>query len=300
MRGLVFFDSGWRMIEGNNNYENDFNTQDTDFLMNGFSVITPLSFSDPALHTRHPYEESGDNDRTVEYLALLTHPIILDNTDAIMKFDEIVLVEPGEDGTEFGDDQFWDYVIVEGSKDTGVTWIPLYPGYDSRINTIWNSTYNSTITNGYSQAVGASNMLRVREIDLLAEEAFTGGDTILIRFRLFSDALSYGWGWVVDNLQIQGDISGLNNEIFLDDHVLIYPNPTSDFVSIRGKLKSGITNVNIGMVDLLGRNIIHKKTEIFSGELFETINISDVEPGIYLLKIESGNKRASFTLIVSN
>jgi hypothetical protein len=34
-----------------------------------------------------------------------------------MTFDEIVLVEPGESYADFGDTEFWDYVIVEGSND---------------------------------------------------------------------------------------------------------------------------------------------------------------------------------------
>ena len=33
---------------------------------------------------------------------------------------------------------------------------------------------------------------------------FTAGDTILIRFRLFSDNKTNGWGWATDNIYIQG------------------------------------------------------------------------------------------------
>lgn len=280
-------------------YENDFNTASNDFLLQEFSYVTPDNFSDPALHTPHPYEESGDNNKSVEYIALLTYPIILDNTDARMRFDEIVLVEPGENGTVFGDDEFWDYVIVEGSKDTGMTWYPLMIGYDSRINTIWNVTYTSTISDGNSLAAGASNMLRTREIDLLAEDAFNGGDVILIRFRLFSDAFSYGWGWVIDNLQIQGDFSDIESTLFVKNNAWIYPNPASNMVTLKGKLKAGISKVRINISDLLGRNIVSKEIEITSEELNETISLSGFEPGLYLLTVESGNRVSTFKLIVS-
>ena len=44
--------------------------------------------------------------------------------NATLSFDEIALVEPGDPGSVFGDPAFWDYVVVEGSRD-GVTWLPV-------------------------------------------------------------------------------------------------------------------------------------------------------------------------------
>jgi hypothetical protein len=122
---------------------------------------------------------------------------------------------------------------------------------------------------------------------------------ILIRFRLFSDALSYGWGWVIDNLQIQGDFSGIENTIFMDDNTRIFPNPASDNIILQGKLKPGISKIRINISDLLGRNILTKDLDIYSEELYETINLSSYHPGFYLLKVISGNKVASFRLIIS-
>jgi hypothetical protein len=280
-------------------YENDFNTPSNDFLLKGFSYITPDHFDDQALHTIHPYEESGTGEKNIEYYAILTHPIRLDQTEALMKFDEVVLVEPGEDGTVFGDEQFWDYVIVEGSKDTGMTWHPLFQGYDSGINTIWKSTYTNTISNGVSQAVGRSNLLRRREIDLLAEEEFNGGDVLLIRFRLFSDPFSYGWGWVIDNLRIQADFSGIENSLFIDNNVWIYPNPVSDIITIEGKLKPGISTLSITITDLLGRNILTREIEISNDELHESINLSGFEPGMYLIHVKSDNVIHTLKIILS-
>ncbi len=42
-----------------------------------------------------------------------------------MSFDEIVLVEPGETGTSYGDEEFWDYIVIEGSKDDVNTWLAI-------------------------------------------------------------------------------------------------------------------------------------------------------------------------------
>ena len=54
----------------------------------------------------------------------------------IISYNELVLVEPGETGSLFGSSGFYDYVILEASKDFGKTWFNLIDGYDSRLYTI--------------------------------------------------------------------------------------------------------------------------------------------------------------------
>ncbi len=281
-------------------YENDFNGAADDFLKNGFNIDSPASFTNPALHTRHPYEQTGESEKSIEYEAILTYPIILKETDAWMAFDEIVLVEPGETGTVFGDYEFWDYVIVEGSKDTGSSWHPLFTGYDSRINTLWFSTYNSTLNEGNSEAFGAANMYRERMINLLAEDEFNGGDDILIRFRLYSDAFAYGWGWAIDNIRIQGDLSGTGNDLFMDNDIRVFPNPVSGIFTIEGRVVQGISQVNVILTDILGRALFHREFSV-TGETFrERIDLSGNEPGIYLITVSSGDKIAILKIIKSD
>ena len=53
---------------------------------------------------------------------MLRHPLKFNESGMLINFNEIVLVEPGEDGSVFGSDDFYDYVIVEGSKNFGKTW----------------------------------------------------------------------------------------------------------------------------------------------------------------------------------
>lgn len=281
-------------------YENDLNGEEADFLKNGFFIDTPAGFNDPALHTRHPYEQTGDANKSIEYEAILTHPIILRATDALMKFDEIVLVEPGEAGTVFGDYEFWDYVVVEGSKDKGATWYPLFPGYDSRINTLWLSTYNTTLQDGNSQALGAANLFRERTINLIAEDEFNAEDTILIRFRLYSDAFAWGWGWAIDNIRIQGDLSGTGGDLFVGNDIRVFPNPASGTITIEGRLKQGIQDVDVSILDILGRELFRRKFSV-TGEIFrERIDISGNEPGIYLIVVASGDKRNLLKIIKSD
>jgi hypothetical protein len=78
-------------------------------------VFTEDGFENGALHSPHPYPSPDMDDTEFNFETILKYPVIL-NENATMSFDEIVLVEPGTNGTVYGDFEFWDFVIVEGSK----------------------------------------------------------------------------------------------------------------------------------------------------------------------------------------
>ena len=123
-------------------------------------------------------------------------------SNAFLAYKDVAIVEPGEPGSVFGDESFYDYVIVEGTKD-GMNWIPLADGYDCRYDATWLNAYNS------SSSISES-LFRNHEINLLNK--FNAGDQIMIRFRLFADGFVTGWGWVIDDLEIQGRIVGVEDE----------------------------------------------------------------------------------------
>lgn len=190
-------------------YSNNFNAVTQDFFGdNLFSITTPTGFSNGAIHTTHPYPNGAGAASTSNFVYQLRIPIRLKSADATLKFDEIVLVEPGEPGTKYGDAEFWDYVIVEGSKDGGLTWKPIVDGYDARANAAWLTRFNSSNDGGdpaNSTGNGDPTLFKTRTIDMLANKNFIAGDEIAIRFRLLADQLVHGWGWAIDNLKIQID-----------------------------------------------------------------------------------------------
>lgn len=190
-------------------YSNDFNTATTDFFGDSqFSITKPAGFADNAIHTTHPYPNGSGPNSESSFVYQLSVPIRLKATDANLKFDEIALIEPGEDGAPFGNPGFYDYVVVEGSKDGGVTWKTLVNGYDARANAAWLAKYNSASDNANppnSTGAGDPTLFRTRTINMLANNNFAAGDEIVIRFRLFADQLVHGWGWAIDNLKIQID-----------------------------------------------------------------------------------------------
>jgi hypothetical protein len=199
-------------------YEQTFDTNISDFYLKGMNISKTVGFPTSALQSAHPYadgtEESYDggsgSDRFTNSDAVFLKPIKLNARKSIMSFDEIVLVEPGEQGEAFlnadgsVNRSFYDYVIVQGSKDGGKTWLNFRDGWDSNVNSTWLSVWESSVdANGNSTALPSSALIRNREINLFASGKFSPGDQVLIRFRLHADVGGHGWGWAIDNLKIQ-------------------------------------------------------------------------------------------------
>jgi hypothetical protein len=203
--------------ETQDSYANDFDAvgASDDFFGTGFSITTPAGFNSAAIHSTHPYlaGEAFEGDSLVTTYQLKV-PIRVRETDALIKFEEIVLVEPGESGSSFGDPDFYDYVVVEGSLDGGITWEPVANGYDSRAQSVWFTRFNSAITDGSSTATGDPTLYKARQLNLLNK--YDAGDVVVLRFKLYSDQLATGWGWAIDNLKIQVDET---NPVVYNDHV---------------------------------------------------------------------------------
>ncbi len=210
-------------------YSNNFNSPTTDFFGdNLFSIATPSGFANGSINTTHPYPQSDPKD-SISYVYELRIPIKLKSSEsASLTFDEIVLVEPGDaTATTWPNALFYDYVIVEGSKDGGTTWKKLINGYDCRAQADWLSKWNSSVDkNGNSLAVGDPSLFKNRSIDMTASGYFKKGDVIVIRFRLMSDQLASGWGWAIDNLKIQIDETP---PTILHNHLDFITSTTSSF-----------------------------------------------------------------------
>ncbi len=69
-------------------------------------------------------------------------------------------------------------------------------------------------------------------------------------------------------------------DLNLDKILTVYPNPVTDILTI----KSESTLSKITILDLNGKILLTKKTDL------NQINLSNIETGIYLLKIKTGNK----------
>ncbi len=222
-------------------YTNDFSDGgDEDFFGEGFQRKLVNKFNrDWAIHSDHPYE----NDRGITYT--LSSPIKVSADNAFMRYRDIALIEPGESGSQFGDEDFWDYVVVEATKNAA-DWIPLADGYDARYDQAWLDAY----TNDQD---GEFDLYVDHELNLL--DHFSAGDTILIRFRLFADPFVNGWGWAIDNIEIQGTLTTLEKSFVKGparfNLMPNYPNPFNPTTRIAFSLAENAP-VNLTIYDIRG------------------------------------------------
>lgn len=106
-----------------------------------------------------------------------------------------------------------------------------------------------------------------------------------------------GWAnrvWVLGNNDIQtayGNCSALTLSTFSDviESVTLYPNPTSDFV----RISAGESIDLVRVFDVTGRVVKESSPEKSDFSL----NVSNLSKGVYLVKLNAGNKEATTKLI---
>ena len=270
-------------------YATNFNAINNDFLLDRFIISQQANFENPNLHTAHPYPTADDENRAeLNLTATLRAPIIVAETDAFIKYKDVAIVETGEEGTTFGDSEFWDYVIVEGTKD-GINWLPLINGYDADFNQTWKDAYDN-------ESNGRSSLFVNHEIDML--QTFEAGDTIQVRFRLYSDPFAAGWGWAIDDLQIQTDkvVTGINDPE-IAKNIVLYPNPSNGIFSVeinnvlQGKLE-------VAVLDIQGKEVYLSEVNNPSGFKNLSIDISQKPKGTYFLRLQNGKDIITKRLII--
>ena len=277
-------------------YASNFDSDNNDFEVSDFSINRPYGFSTGNLHTMNPYPESSVENEKFSLIAQLKYPIILEE-NGMMSFDEVVLVEPGEKGTVYTEELFWDYVIVEGSKDNGKSWLPVTEGYDSGADELWNTQFNGSLKSAVSEATGADNLFLTQRINLTQETSFEAGDTVLFRFRLASDQQVTGWGWAIDNLSIQS-VTTDANDILAEDQVSIYPNPFQSSIYVDGVEGDG-SDLDIVVTDLYGKTVF-RETRYSSYDQKIKVDLPNIAPGIYLASITDNNSISINQKIIKN
>ena len=270
-------------------YSTGFENQTNDFILHDFDIYLDEGFQNRALHSPHPYPSPDEDNMELNFVTALKHPVILDG-NATMSFDEVVLVEPGNDGTTFGDIEFWDYVIVEGSNDKGKTWLPLADGYDSREHLVWEESFYSSIADMNSTTVGSADLFIRKEIDMLANGNFSQGDTILIRFRLFSDPYAHGWGWAIDNLQIQVPVSASTATVS-PGHIQVYPNPFKGTFTIATHSNDFINLLQFDIYNMHGQKIKSVTHKNITGPVTSEITIENANSGLYLVVVKENGRQ---------
>jgi hypothetical protein len=274
-------------------YITDFSDASDDFFNTGFGITQPAGFTSPALHTKHPYESPEENGDSINYIALLKTPVTLDTAGMIISFMEVVLVEPGETGSQFGTEEFYDYVIVEGSRNFGKTWFRFADGYDSRYVSTWAASYNNSIVGSNSTYVGTESIMKQHTFNINESASISAGDTLLIRFRLFSDPYANGWGWVIEDLSIGAPVSAINDEEIKP--FILFPNPGNGLINIRNISDSGGKIIRYNVFNSTGTSVASGFT---SGTNDDLIDISFMRSGMYFVTLYYPGRISTFKYIL--
>ncbi|WP_138503253.1 T9SS type A sorting domain-containing protein [Spirosoma lacussanchae] len=283
----------------------------SDFATAGLNLNQPAGFSDPALHSDHPYRNGADYLGRTQAEATLLVPIrIAANPDsAVIRFDEIALIQPADYATQFGEPGFNDYAIVEGSADNGRSWRPLVDGYNALDQTDWLAAYNRSLVDGTligernSNTVGLPALYKRRTIPLIGAGGFRAGETILIRFRLFIDRINYGWGWAIDNLRIQVPPPPivLGNEPISAASVTVFPNPlTSGLLTVRADYHKPIGRAELRVTDLTGRLVWRTTLPASGTSLNRQIDLSSLPTGLYRLQLNLGDAVLTRQILIAH
>ena len=265
-------------------YTNDFDRPTQDFFGNGFAVTTPEGFQNGAIHSDHPYRNGAGPKNESNYTFQLQIPVLLAEENPVIRFDEIVLVEPGAEGSTFEDDDFFDFVIVEGSVDGGVTWHAFAPGYDSRDNSVWLTRYKQEVVDDNSQSPGDPQLFRSRTIDMLENGSFSVGDEVLIRFRLFADQLAHGWGWAVDNLSIQSPVTDVEHPA--SNTFQIFPVPVRSELILQLE-ESSPGSLELAIYNLQGMEVHAQLIQSDTGIYDVQIGLEGLEDGLYVVRVRT-------------
>lgn len=265
-------------------YYTGFTASGNDFILYDFSVNLFNGFADPALHSPHPYPSPDADNQEIQLTATLRVPIIVRERGRIA-WEEVVLVEPGEEGARYGSEEFYDYVIAEGSNDGGKSWLPLLNGYDSGSRPAWKSAYNSKINGQNSVYQGTRDLYARREFLITGNGNFREGDTLLIRFRLYSDFYAHGWGWAIDNLDIQQNLTASEPLAGVQPDFQLWPNPATDRIHflVEGGDPSG--DYSIVITDLAGRTLLSLPPGTIVAGQSASLSLDPLPPGLYFVRL---------------
>jgi hypothetical protein len=277
-------------------YSSTFDDNDDDFGLSDFSISSASGFNGKILHTTHPYPLSAIENEHYNMTAALKYPIIVKDGGKL-SFNEVVLVETGI--TDNYTSGYVDYVIVEASKDGGYSWLPLTRQYDSSVEESWYTTFKSAFNNNTSSAAGNEGLFVKRNINLTGNTGLAEGDTVTIRFRLASDRSVNGWGWAIDDINIQQTYT-YSDEVATESKVSVYPNPFRTGINIKtyNPGYSGFNPVEIIITDITGKTIMHKtEAESFMSPEIK-IDLSDKQPGLYIVNIKDSKSSVSTHKII--
>lgn len=181
-----------------------------------------------------------------------------------------------------------DASTIAGADACWIDYIIL-PDYIPRYNVTFNVTLNGIPYSGATVFLEGYNTITTNN----------NGSAVFSAYQMTSGQLKYrvcinenlsdsGYVFINNNLNIQVNFSTTNLTPQRPSNVVIYPNPVTDFLTIN---TPNLTKISI--YDLHGQKLIDYTTS----KQTEKLNLSSLKAGIYMLTIETDNKKHTYKLV---
>lgn len=177
--------------------------------------------------------------------------------------------------------QYTDSLIVYLTYDCGSQWVRLLSlGQDSLGNfATADPTSNNFIPQSETDWCGSEGNPPCPAIDLTPWKGYAD---LRIVFESYN---GFGNNLFIDNVSIEGTLSGVMPDETVSDMVTLYPNPAEDFFRI--KRVEPAANAVVTIKDLSGRILFTSAFKGSESPKFSTVNF---KPGIYLIEIRCEDK----------
>ncbi len=181
----------------------------------------------------------------------------------------------------------WDVLYIEYTVDKGISWSILGSASDPNW---YNSSYHSIerpITVG-KQWTGTDLSLKEYSYNLAA---LNNESNIVFRFVFASDQASNEEGVLIDNFTIDATAILAVNE-YEKNSLKVYPNPSNGNIFIN---RQSTQEMQVTVYDITGK-LVYKKRNITDNNFY--LNLTNLETGLYFLKINEGNNQVSKKIII--
>jgi subtilisin-like proprotein convertase family protein len=126
---------------------------------------------------------------------------------------------------------------------------------------------------------------------------YTNTETVTYSDQFKVDIQNAANGWLPNQVvTLNGTLS--TNEFELGN-LSVWPNPARESINIKLNNISTSADVVISLFDIQGRTIKSASYNSDSNSFFNTIEVNNIENGIYLLEIKQGNKKTTKKIIVN-
>lgn len=228
------------------------------YLENGWGITSKVSKSAPNSLAASPNGKYQINKNYELYFP----PMVVTTDNQSLLFDHICLVH-NTDIAQVSATKDW------GNYYKGLRWYDINSSSDFIRGDLANSKWQSTA------------------VDL---RPFIG-DTIMLRFSLFSGPALTDEGWFIDNVHFDNSVDVPENNIAIQNSISIYPNPTSEYAFVEFTLNKEAL-VSVELLDLFGnRLLINDLGKVSQSAGNVKIDLNSIPSGTYYIRLNIANQK---------